>query len=69
MSLTRNRGVIGMMLALSLLLGVASAASAQKAAIVTGTRSGENAWWQYVKTKITETGLYPGGVDQNRRLV
>ncbi len=59
----RNSGALSILLGL-LLLGAAGAASAQKAAIVTGTRSGEAAWWQYVKTKIVETGLYPGGVDQ-----
>lgn len=59
-----NSGALGILLGLSLLLGAAGAASAQKAAIVTGTRSGENAWWQYVKTKIVETGLYPDGVVQ-----
>ena len=63
MSQPRNSGVLGMMLALSLLLGLAGQARAQKAVIVTGTRSGETAWWQYVKNKITQTGLYPGGVD------
>lgn len=64
MSQPRNSGVLGMMLALSLLLGLAGEALAQKAVIVTGTRSGETAWWQYVKNKITQTGLYPGGVDR-----
>jgi len=64
MSQPRNSGVLGMMLALSLLLGLAGEVRAQKAVIVTGTRSGENAWWQYVKNKITQTGLYPGGVDR-----
>jgi hypothetical protein len=63
MSQPRNSGVLGMMLALSLLLGLAGEVKAQKAVIVTGTRSGETAWWQYVKNKITQTGLYPGGVD------
>ena len=43
MSQPRNSRVTGMMLALTLLFGVARAASAQKAVIVTGTRSGENA--------------------------
>jgi hypothetical protein len=64
MSQPRNSGVLGLMLTLSLLLGLAAEARAQKAVIVTGTRSGENPWWQYVKNKITQTGLYPGGVDR-----
>lgn len=40
------------------LLGFAPVALAQKAAIVTATRSAESGYWQYVKTKIMATGLY-----------
>ena len=55
------------LVAMALLGGLASfplTASAQKAGIVTSVRSTETAWWQFVKTKITETGLYPDGVEQ-----
>ena len=64
MSRPRIARLLGMLLALATTFGIVSEVSAQKAAIVTGTRSGENRWWQYVKDRIVETGLYPGGVDQ-----
>lgn len=65
MSTSRTSRVraLGALLAAVLCLGVALPAWAQKAAIVTSTRSGESAWWQYVKEKITKTGLYTA-VDQ-----
>lgn len=47
-----------------LLAGFPGSALAQKAGIVTAVRSTESAWWQFIKTKITETGLYPDGVEQ-----
>ena len=49
---------LGALLATALCLGAVSSAQAQKAAIITSTRSSESAWWQYVKDKITKTGLY-----------
>ena len=64
MSRPRIARLLGMLLALATTFGIVSEVSAQKAAIVTGTRSGESRWWQYVKDRIVETGLYPGGVDQ-----
>ena len=63
MSRPRLSRVCGLLLALWTMLGIVQPSSAQKAAIVTATRSGESAWWQYVKQKIVATGLY-AGVDQ-----
>jgi len=63
MSRPRLSRVCGLLLALWTMLGIVQPSSAQKAAIVTATRSGESAWWQYVKQKIVATGLYTG-VDQ-----
>ena len=62
-----KRHVPAALIALALLGGIAGFpvhANAQKAGIVTSTRSTESAWWQYVKTKINDTGLYPDGVEQ-----
>ena len=63
MSRPRLSRVCGLLLALWTMLGLVQPASAQKAAIVTAVRSGESAWWQYVKQKIVSTGLYTA-VDQ-----
>lgn len=56
--------LLGVFLATAALLGGSGAASAQKAAILTAVRSGESGYWQYVKQKIVDTGLYPDGVTQ-----
>lgn len=63
MSRSRLARVCGLLLALWTICGFVQSASAQKAAIVTATRSSESAWWQYVKQKILATGLYTA-VDQ-----
>lgn len=49
---------------LGLSLGLTTPAAAQKACMLTALRSGENGWWQQVKARIVETGLYPDGVEQ-----
>lgn len=51
------------LVAFALLLGLSSTALAQRAMILTGTRYSENSWWQFVKQRILDTGLYPDGVD------
>ena len=63
MSRSRLARVCGLLLALWTICGFVQSASAQKAALVTATRSSESAWWQYVKQKILATGLYTA-VDQ-----
>jgi len=63
MSRPRLSRLYGLLFALWTMLSLVQPASAQKAAIVTATRSGESAWWQYVKAKIVATGLYTA-VDQ-----
>lgn len=60
---TRISRVIGMALLALLLLGAAAPARAQKAAIVAAVSSSESSWVPSVTKKITDTGLYPGGVD------
>lgn len=64
MSKPRLRSALAALMAVAALLGLAAPAAAQKAAILSATRSGESAWWGYVKQKIVDTGLYPDGVDQ-----
>lgn len=58
--------LLGVFLATATLLGSGASkpAEAQKAAILTAVRSGESTYWQYVKQKIVDTGLYPDGVTQ-----
>lgn len=63
MSRSRLSRLCSLLLALWATLAFVNSASAQKAAIVTATRSAESAWWQYVKQKIVATGLYTA-VDQ-----
>lgn len=55
--------VIGMVLLSVLLVGTAATARAQKAAIVAAVSSSESGWVTAMTRKITDTGLYPGGVD------
>lgn len=50
----------------ALLLGLmawAAPAEAQKARVLHSTRSTESPWVEYIKKIITDTGLYPDGVD------
>lgn len=58
MSRPRLSRLCGLLLALWTTIGLVQSANAQKAAIVTATRSAESGWWQYVKAKILATGLY-----------
>lgn len=51
-------------LGLALSLGLARPAAAQRACMLTATRSSENGWWQQVRQRIIDTGLYPDGVEQ-----
>ena len=51
-------------LCLAMSLGLARPAAAQRACLLTATRSSENGWWQQVRQRIIDTGLYPDGVDQ-----
>ncbi|HNN92237.1 MAG TPA: choice-of-anchor D domain-containing protein [Pseudomonadota bacterium] len=57
-------GLLALGACLAVSLGLATPAVAQKACILTAVRSGENGWWQQVKARIVDTGLYPDGVEQ-----
>ncbi|HMU38943.1 MAG TPA: choice-of-anchor D domain-containing protein [Pseudomonadota bacterium] len=63
MSKRRCSNRLHLLFSLWVLLGFLPLAHAQKAAIVTATRSSESAWWQSVKARILATGLYTA-VDQ-----
>ncbi len=56
--------VLAFGLCLAMSLGLARPAAAQRACLLTATRSSENGWWQQVRQRIIDTGLYPDGVDQ-----
>jgi hypothetical protein len=49
--------------AATLALGLAAPAFAQKAKILSGTRSGERTWAEFVQKIVQGTNLYPDGVD------
>lgn len=64
--LPRLRHALVALSALAFLGGIVAfpgRALAQKAAIVSAVRTTEAWWWQYLKQKVTDTGLFPDGVE------
>lgn len=62
--LTPLKTLVAFGLCLAMSLGWVQSAAAQRACLLTATRSSENGWWQQVRQRILDTGLYPDGVDQ-----